>query len=256
MFKNAIVRQPGKSIEDGITSNPSLGKPIYEKALEQHARYVEILESLGVKVEVLPALEAYPDSCFVEDVAVLSSKCAIITRPGASSRQGEVKEIEDVIKSYYSTDQIKQIIAPGTIDGGDVMMVGNHFYIGLSARTNESGANQFIQALETYGHTGSTLSLKETLHLKTDVTYLENNVMVVAGEFIDSPAFESFDVIEVAKEEGYAANCLWVNGTAIVAKGYPNILKAIQSKGYETIEIDTSEYRKIDGSLTCLSLRF
>ena len=136
MFKNVIVRKPAKSMIDGITSAPELGKPDYELAVKQHDAYIEALKQCGVEVTELEALEEYPDSCFVEDAAVLTRKCAIITNPGAASRNGEKEHIIEAVRKFYDDDKIAYIKAPGTLEGGDVMMVGDHFYVGRSARTN------------------------------------------------------------------------------------------------------------------------
>jgi hypothetical protein len=146
---------------EGITSAPELGKPDYELALKQHDAYIEALKSCGVEVTVLPADEAFPDSCFVEDPAVLTRKCAIITNPGAETRNLETKAMIPVIKQFYPDDLIEYIKAPGTLEGGDVMMVGDHFYIGRSNRTNEEGIRQFIEILNRHGLTGSEVPLKE-----------------------------------------------------------------------------------------------
>lgn len=256
MFKNVIVRKPGKSICDGITSAPELGQPIYEKAMEQHKSYIETLKKCGVEVEVLEALDEFPDSCFVEDVAVLTKKCAIITNPGASTRNKEKEYILEPIKKFYSEDKIEFIKSPGTLDGGDVMMVGDHFYVGKSARTNEEGIKQFIQILEKYGLTGSEVLLEEVLHLKTGVNYIENNTLLVSGEFIDKEEFKDYKKIIIPEDEAYASNCIWVNDTVIVPTGYPKVKKLIEEAGYKVLCTDTSEYRKIDGGLSCLSLRF
>ncbi|NYB72648.1 N(G),N(G)-dimethylarginine dimethylaminohydrolase [Sedimentibacter hydroxybenzoicus DSM 7310] len=256
MFKNVIVRRPGRSLAEGITSAPELGKPDYELALRQHDAYIKALEECGVKVTVLEALEEYPDSCFVEDTAVLTKRCAIISNPGASTRRGESVLMIDTIKKFYSDDQIEYITSPGTMEGGDVMMVGNHFYIGLSARTNEEGCRQFKEALEKYGHTCSVVSLEEVLHLKTGVNYIENNNMLVSGEFIEKEDFKSFNKIIVPENEAYGANCIWVNDIVIVPEGYPTVEKGVRDAGYKVIVLDTSEYKKLDGGLSCLSLRF
>lgn len=256
MFKNVIVKKPSKSMVSGITSAPELGKPDYELALKQHEAYIEALKYCGVNVTILDADEEFPDSCFVEDVAVLSSKCAIITNPGAATRNGETKGIVDTIKKFYEEDKIEFIKSPGTIEGGDVMMVGDHFYIGLSARTNKEGAEQFIKALNKHGLTGSVVALEKVLHLKTGLAYLENNNLLVAGEFIDKEGFKDFNKIIIPEEEGYSANCIWVNNKVIVPFGYENTKKAIEEAGYEVVLVDTSEYRKLDGGLSCLSLRF
>lgn len=256
MFKNVIVRRPGKSLTEGITSAPELGKPDFELALKQHDNYIKALESCGVKVTVLDALEEFPDSCFVEDTAVLTRNCAIISNPGAATRKKESGYMVDTIKQFYPEDKIEYIKDPGTLEGGDIMMVGDHFYAGLSARTNKEGIKQFIEILEKHGLTGSEAPLEKVLHLKTGVNYIENNNMLVSGEFIEKEDFKTFNKIIIPENESYAANCIWVNDTVIVPEGYPTVEKSIRDAGYKVILVDTSEYKKLDGGLSCLSLRF
>ncbi len=253
MFKHAIVRRPGESLVDGITS-ADLGKPAYEKALQQHDKYIEALRSCGVEVTILEAEERYPDSVFVEDTAVLAEKCAIITNPGACSRQGEEISIKETLKKFYT--HIESITAPSTLEGGDVMRVRNHFYVGLSARTNEEGAKQFAAILNKYGYTVSNVKMEKFLHLKTGLAYLENNNLLTAGEFIHRPGFETFNRIVIDDSESYAANCIWVNHVVLVPRGYPKTKAAIEALGYKTLAVDVSEFRKLDGGLSCLSLRF
>lgn len=256
MFQNVIVRRPCKALVDGITSNPQLGKPDYTLALQQHDAYIAALRQCGVAVTILPADERYPDSCFVEDPAVITSKCAIITNPGAPSRNGEKDEIIDAVRKFFPEDKIEYIRFPGTLEGGDVMMVGDHFYVGRSARTNEEGIRQFIAILKKHGLSGSEVTLEEVLHLKTGVNYLENGNMLVSGEFVNKPDFAKYNRVVIPEEEAYAANCIWVNGTVIVPKGYPAVEAAVRALGYPVLLVDTSEFRKIDGGLSCLSLRF
>lgn len=252
-FTKAIVRTPGPSMVDGLTS-ANLGPPVYEKALAQHAAYVQALKACGLYVTVLPPDNNYPDSTFVEDTALVTPACAIIMRPGAPSRRGETDDIETVLRGFYAA--IERIRTPGTSDGGDIMMVGNHFYIGLSQRTNAVGAGQIIKMLNKYGMTGSAIPLKHALHLKSHVAYLENGYMVTAGEFIGRPEFAGYEHILVDDDEIYAANCLYLNGTVLIPSGYPKIKRAIEIRGYETMTLDMSEFQKLDGGLSCLSLRF
>ena len=214
-FTNVIVRKPGKSLCNGITSAPELGQPIYERAVEEHDDYIAALKQCGVEVTELPALEEYPDSCFVEDPAVITRCGAIITNPGADSRNGEKDEIEPTIRQFFDDEHVKHIVAPGL-----VMMA------------------------------------PQVLHLKTGVNYLEDGNMLVSGEFIEKPDFAQYNKVVVPEDEAYGANCIWVNGTVIVPEGYPTVLKAVQDLGYKTLVVDTSEYRKVDGGLSCLSLRF
>ncbi|MBU0927427.1 MAG: N(G),N(G)-dimethylarginine dimethylaminohydrolase [Spirochaetes bacterium] len=253
-FKHAIVRKPAKSLVDGITTHPELGKPDYELALRQHEAYVGALERCGLSVRVLPAQEEFPDSCFVEDVAVCTGRFALVTRPGADTRRGEIAGVRELLAEYY--DDLEEIRAPGTIEGGDVMMVGEAFYIGLSSRTNADGAAQFIAALERRGYSGRGVKMPPTLHLKTGCSYMEEGVLLVDRAFAAYPEFASFKRVDIAPEESYAANCLRVNDYVIVPAGYPKALAAIRAAGMRTIELDMSEYRKIDGGLSCLSLRF
>lgn len=256
MFKNTIVKRPAKAMVNGITSAPELGKPDYEKALAQHDAYIEALKACGVEVRVVEACERFPDSCFVEDAAVITKKCAIISNPGAMSRNREAEMMIPTIKEFFPDDKIEYIMDPGTLDGGDIMMVGDHFYAGRSARTNEEGIRQFIEILEKHGLTGSEVTLEEVLHLKTGVNYIENNNMLVSGEFVDKPEFEKYNKILIPAGEEYAANCIWMNDKVIVPAGYPGVEAAVKAAGYEVILVDTSEYRKLDGGLSCLSLRF
>ncbi|MCP4141316.1 MAG: N(G),N(G)-dimethylarginine dimethylaminohydrolase [Chloroflexi bacterium] len=253
MFKKAIVRTPGKSMLNGI-STAGLGLPDYELALRQHASYIEALKTCGLEVTVLPADEAFPDSTFVEDVALLTKKCAIITNPGADSRRGEIASMKEILKDFY--ENIEEVQEPGRVEAGDIMMVADHFYIGLSERTNQEGADQVIGFLEKYGMSGSVVTLKEVLHLKTGIAYLEENNLLACGEFLTKPAFQKFNIFEIDLSESYAANCIWVNGTVLVPQGYPKARATIEAAGYKVIEVDVSEFRKLDGGLSCLSLRF
>ncbi len=256
VFKNAIVRKPSRSLIDGITSSPGLGRPDYDLAVRQHEAYIQALKDCGVAVTVLEPLEAYPDSCFVEDTAVLTRKCAIVSNPGAPSRKGESMEMLPTLRKFFPEDKIEFIKDPGTLEGGDVMMVGDHFYVGRSARTNAEGIRQFVAILEKHGLSGSEVPLTEVLHLKTGVNYIENNNMLVCGEFVAKEAFRQFNRIVIPEDEAYAANCIWVNGKVIVPDRFPAVEKKIREAGYEVLRVDTSEYRKLDGGLSCLSLRF
>ena len=158
-FNHVIVRRPCKAMVEGITSGLYPGKPDYELALKEHDDYIEALKQCDVDVTVLEADERYPDSCFVEDPALITRKCAIITNPGAESRNGEKDEIIDAVRKFFDEDHIEYIKAPGTLEGGDVMMVGDHFYVGRSARTNEEGIRQLTEILEKYGMTCSEVKI-------------------------------------------------------------------------------------------------
>ncbi|MGG3467602.1 arginine deiminase family protein [Neobacillus pocheonensis] len=253
MFKNTIVKTPGESYINGLTTS-DLGTPILEKALEQHAAYIEALKKCGTEVTVLPSNDQFPDSTFVEDTAVLTPNFAVISNPGALTRNGEIDEMKSAIKSFY--ENIYYIKAPGTLDGGDILQIEDHFYIGISARTNKEGAEQLKAILELENYQATIVQLEEFFHLKTGIAYLGNQTIVVAGEFIDHPDFNSYKKIIVPPEEEYAANCIQVNDFVIIPAGYPITKQNLNEAGYQTIELEMSEFRKLDGGLSCLSLRF
>ncbi|MCG6913915.1 N(G),N(G)-dimethylarginine dimethylaminohydrolase [bacterium BMS3Abin03] len=252
MFTKAIVKRPCKNLVNGLTT-ANLGKPDYDLALKQHQGYIEALIECGLEVTILEADEDYPDSVFVEDTAILTPRCAIITNPGAPSRRGEIIEISKVLKNIYQN--VETITEPGTLEAGDVMMVGNHFYIGISKRTNQAGANQLINILEKYDLTGSTITLENVLHLKSGVSYLDNNNLLSIKNFINEPEFQKYNIILVDEDESYAANSLWINDNVLVPEGFPKTKENINNAGYTAIEIDVTEFRKLDGGLSCLSLR-
>ena len=238
---------------NGLTT-ANLGKPDYQLALKQHQEYIEALKECGLEVTVLEADEKYPDSVFIEDTALLTPHCAIITNPAIHTRNGEIIELSQVIENVYPI--VETISTPGTLEGGDVMMVGKHFYIGLSERTNLFGANQLIGILAKYGLIGSTLIVENALHLKSGVSYLENNNLLIVSGFKNIPEFQKYNLILVDKDESYVANSLWINNKVVVPKGFPKTKKKIERAGYLTIEVDVSEFRKLDGGLSCLSLRY
>lgn len=253
MFQYAITRIPCRRLADGLSS-AGLGAPLYELALEQHDRYVCALRKCGLEVDVLPPAEEFPDSVFVEDAALCTPKCAILTRPGAASRLGETGLMAPVLRRYYRV--VERIVEPGTLDAGDVMMVGDHYFIGRSTRTNEDGARQLLSILSRHGLAGSLVSVGEGLHLKSGLAYLEHNHLLATGDFLCRPEFQHFNLVEVPAAEAYAANCIWVNGTVIMPAGYRQTRNRIRALSYPVIELDTSEFRKLDGGVSCLSLRF
>lgn len=252
MFTRAIARSVPTSIARGITS-AKLGEPDYEKAREQHARYVGALEACGLKVVVLDADDEFPDSVFVEDTAVVTDRCAVVARPGAESRRGEVRAVEPMLSDLYGN--VERIEAPGTLDGGDVLQVGDHFYVGLTQRTNEEGARQLSGILRRHGFDSSLVSLRRFLHLKTGVSYLGGDDLLVAGELAENDAFGGFDRIQAPPHEGYCANCIRVNDRVLIPAGYELTKAKLCGRGYEVIELEMSEFRKLDGGLSCLSLR-
>lgn len=253
MFTRAIVRTPAPSLVKGISS-ADLGPVDFERALQQHADYVLALEALGLAVTVLDAEEAYPDSTFVEDVALIFGATGIVTNPCAPSRNGETMSIRTALLEHFSN--LSYISPPGTLDGGDVMSTGDCVYVGLSSRTNRSGAEQLGVHLEKIGLELVVVEMKEMLHLKTGVNYLDQGNLLVTGEFVEAPVWKGFNRTTVVRDEAYAANSVWINGSVLVPSGFPQTTSAIEQLGYQVVVVDTSEFQKLDGGLSCLSLRF
>jgi dimethylargininase len=227
------------------------------RACEQHDAYCKALESCGVEIVRLEPSEEYPDSTFVEDTAVLTKRGAVVTRPGAESRLGEIASIEPVLRERFG--EVEFVREPGTVDGGDVCEAGNHFFIGVSERTNKEGAGQLARIFEGFGYSSSLIDIRglsNILHLKSGLAYLGGKRLVVIEAFRDFEEFSGYDLVFVNEAEEYAANCLLVNGKVLVAAGFEKTKTTLEQLGYETIAINMSEFRKMDGGLSCLSLRF
>ena len=246
----AIVRKPGRNFADGITE-ASLGRPDYDKALRQHSAYCDAITGCGLKVIVLEADERYPDCCFVEDTAVVTDRMAVITRPGAESRRGEELRIAEVLSEFRKLERIEP---PGTLDGGDILRVNDHFYIGISGRTNREGAAQLAAILSRYGYTSSEEEVRHGVHLKSGLAYPGNNTFICISAYSDIS--KSAEYIILDENESYSANCLRINDFLLIPGGFHESRSKILSFGFNIIELNMSEFRKMDGGLTCLSLVF
>jgi dimethylargininase len=262
MFTRAITRAPGTNFADGLTT-VHLGIPEYQKTIAAHTRYLEALKKCGITLFDLPADLDYPDSTFVEDTAILLENLpdgqhgAILTRPGAESRAGEILSIKKTLQQFYP--KLAHINAPGCLDGGDICQAGSHFFIGISLRTNEDGGRQLAAWLAAHGFTSSFIDIRQMsgiLHLKSGISYLGDNRLVVIDLLADQPAFSEYELVRVAPGEDYAANCIRVNDYVLIAAGFPKFENTLRALGYNLILLDMSEFQKMDGGLSCLSLRF
>lgn len=252
MFTHAVTRKPGDDFAGGITTS-GLGMPSYELMKRQHRAYVETLRSLGLEIIEMDALPGYPDAYFVEDTAVVTPDVAVITLPGAKPRRGEEETIEPVLSRYRKIERIRP---PGTVDGGDVLAVNGHYFIGISDRTNREGAGQLGRILEQYGNTWSPVPVGAGLHLKSSVNHVGNDMLIVTREFADLDLFGKYFKIVLEKDEACAGNALLIHETLIIPAGFPGVRKKLETTGLEIVELDVSEARKMDGGLTCMSLRF
>lgn len=220
------------------------------RARAQHDAYAAALSRAGVELTVLPGDDAYPDGCFVEDCAVVVGGTALITRPGAPSRRGEVAAVRDALSQFLT---IEETPPPATLDGGDCVRVGDRLFIGRSARTNEAG---IARARDVLGLEVVSVPVDAQLHLKSVCSPLDDETILLAEETIDRELFPDVRVVMVPAEESFAANAIALENKVIAAAGCPRTHRAIEALGREVIAVDTSEIRKADGALTCLSIVF
>ena len=256
MFQRAIVRPPAANFAEGLTT-AHLGAPDVPRALAQHAAYGAALERCGLLVTRLSPDPRYPDSTFVEDTAILTERGAVLTRPGAPSREAEAAAIEPALRCFFPG--LPRIEAPGSVDGGDICEAGSHFFIGISQRTNAEGARQLARHLSAWGYTTSEVDVRDVsgiLHLKSGIAAIDGKRLVLMEALAEHPAFRGWERIVVAPSETYAANCVRVNEALLVAAGFPRFEADARKLGLEVIVLDMSEFEKMDGGLSCLSLRF
>jgi dimethylargininase len=254
-MKRAVLRPPSASFALGLTT-AGLGSPDLGLARDQHERYRAAVEACGIEVLYLEPDEDHPDACFVEDVAIVTERGFMLTRPGAPSRRGEVASMAKALLRFQP--KLPVIEAPGRLDGGDVCQAEDHFWIGLSARTDQEGAGQLGAWLEQLGYTWSTVGMDgmTLLHLKAGMAFLGEGRVAVVDEFHDDPAFKNYERVRVSREERYAANCVRINDRLLIPSGHPKFEADLKRLGYHVVTVDMSEYEKMDGGLSCLSLRW
>ncbi len=255
-IQRAIVRPPAETLADGITA-ASLGVPLFETARAQHAAYCSALRAAGVAVTALAPDPSHPDAHFVEDTAVLTTTRAILTRPGAAARLGEVAAIREPLEAFFAL--VDAIESPGTLDGGDVCDAGERVYIGLSHRTNLSGAQQLARLLARSAKTSTLVDIRSVpgvLHLKSALSYLGDGRFVASDTLASLLEISARAIVRVESDEAYGANCVRVNDVVLIPTGHPRLRAGLERAGYSTVALDVSEFRKMDGGLSCLSLRF
>lgn len=250
MPKHALVREPGDKYTSCLSEHPLHHTVSLDKAREQHAEYCNILEELGLEVIWVPRDDKHPDSCFVEDNAVVENGKALICRMAKESRRGEQPGVATVLDEYMP---IKWAEAPATIEGGDVVHAEGKLISGISQRTNYEGVAQLQDWLEV---PVATVFDPTIMHLKSYVTYLGGNIMIATEKYANHPALEGYNILIPPPEEGYAADTLAVGDTVLMAEGYDTAQLMVREAGFEVISLDVSEIQKCDGALTCLSVLF
>ena len=250
----ALVRPPSRALSRCALTFLERQPIDFEAATAQHAAYVEALRRAGIDVQVLQPEPDLPDACFVEDTAVVMDECAVVTRPGIDSRRDEV---ESVVSALAPVRPVVRIVAPGTIEGGDVLHAGRRtFFVGQTPRTNAEGTRQFTEAVEPHGYTVVPVTPAGCLHLKSAVTFIGGETLLVNPEWIDLDLFSRWQCVPIAPEEPYGANALLASGVVHVAASAPLTRRKLEALGFTTVPLDTSEFEKAEAALTCLSLLF
>ncbi len=248
-FSRALIRQPGASLFRGISRRGLHPDPFSAQA--QHTAYCQALCAAGLDVTVLPPDERYPDSCFMQDTALVVRGQVILCRPGAPSRQGE----EQATAAWFEGEMpVARIEPPGTLEGGDVMVLPDRVLVGRSERTNAEGVEQLRALLEPLGLPAVSVSVGDSLHLLSDATYLGRGIVLAASTFKGLGSVEGLQLIPIPLAEAYAANVLALGDHVIVPDGFPQTAARLRAAGFKPLPVPLSEFEKVDGGATCLSI--
>jgi dimethylargininase len=252
-FNSAMVRRPATTVSAGLRAHDR-GDPTYQGICVEHEAYVRALQAAGLQVDVLPALEAFPDSIFVEDPALVFSTGAVVLRPGAASRRGEAAVLQPVLERHFE----RVLSLPrGSVDGGDVLVLPRQVLIGLSARTTREGAEALLQCLAALGQTGVVVQTpRDVLHLKSDCSLLDAETVLTTSRLARSGVFSGFRELIAPQGEEAGANALRVNDQVLVGRDYPATIEQLAREGYRVVPLATSEIARIDAGLSCMSLRW
>jgi len=253
-FDHAITRQPGRSVVNGIRSD--LGTALdFEGIAKEHRTYVAALRAAGLAVEVLPPLEAYPDSIFVEDPALVLPEGAILLRPGASTRLGEREEMRGALKSHFG--RVLELQNDEYADGGDVLITPNVIFIGMSARTNRTGAEALQSKLKQLGREARIAQTPQgVLHFKTAVSLLDEDTILATKSMAQSGIFAGFKIVLAPDGEEAAANALGVNDVVFASDHFPRTIDLLVKEGFDVVGLPVTEIGKLDAGLSCMSLRW
>lgn len=255
----ALVRRPAPALAEHceltFLERASMS---FARLEDQHAAYRDALAAAGAEIVALGAIDTLPDSVFVEDAAVILDELAVLTRPGAVSRQPEIDRIESAIANHRAN--VARIRAPGTLEGGDVLRIGQRLFVGLTTRTNREGIAQLAAIVQPHGYTVMPVPVAGSLHLKTACTALDAHTLLLNPAWLDVGPFSGFEMIAVPADEPFAANVLPVGNCLIVNTAFPHTLERVcahaQRAGLQIVPVDISEFGKAEAGLTCMSLVF
>lgn len=252
-FDSALVRQPAPCVVDGLRSGSPV-EPSYAGVRAEHRAYVAALEGAGLAVEILPPLGDYPDAVFVEDPAFVLREGAILLRPGAPSRLGEVAELAPALHARFER---VLTLAQGHADGGDILVLPDEILIGLSARTDRAGAEAFVHLAAELGRTARIVKAPPgVLHLKTACALLDDETVIATPALADAGSFDGLEVLTIPDGEENAANLIRVNDKVLIDGDYPRTAERLAARGYDLVALDVAEIRKLDAGLSCMSLRW
>lgn len=249
----AITRPVSRSIQECELTHMDREQICHKTASQQHADYVDVLRTLGVEVVELEPLHHHPDAVFVEDIMVVVDEVAVLTRPGAESRRGEVESAVTLVEQYRT---IARIESPGTLEGGDVMQVERTIFVGRSNRSNDAGIDQLRTILAPYGYTVISMPVPGALHLKTAATYLGDGMVLANPEWLDTTQFNELDVIETHPDEPFSGNAIRIGNSLVFPEQFPHTAGRLEAKGFVLQRVQSSELAKAEGSLTCKSVIF
>jgi dimethylargininase len=250
LFDTVLVRPPSMAYKNCVSSNPEKNQIDPRLAAEQHSTYLTILKEYGVEVLKLPVLDRYPDSVFLQDPALVGMKRCIIGRFGETSRRGEENELLVDIERIRHQMVIHRIEAPGSLEGGDILVTEKTLFVGESSRSNANGITQLSGFLPEC--TVATVRTK-LFHLLCGCSYLTNKTMIITPDLISTDNFRGFKFVKFAKSDAYASDALYLGeGRVVIPSGYPNASRKLRNSGFMPVEVDVSEFRKGDGGVTCL----
>jgi dimethylargininase len=252
-FNCAIVRRPATTVSAGLRAQDR-GDPSFPGICAEHEAYVDALRTAGLRVDVLAALEEFPDSVFIEDPALVFGEGAVLLRPGAATRRGEADVLAPTLEACF--ERVLRL-SRGTVDGGDVLALPRRVLIGLSARTTREGAEALVECLRTLGQRGVIVQTPaDVLHLKSDCALLDEETILTTARLARTGIFSGFKALIVPRGEEAAANALRINDRVLVGRDHPGTLDLLAASGFLTVPLSTAEISKIDAGLSCMSLRW
>lgn len=257
-FTHALTRTPSTHMAEGLTTQ-DLGSPDVSRAMQQYAHYLDTLRACGLQITILPTDDAYPDGHFVEDAAIVYRDLVVITQPGAPSRRGEPAAVERALRELCPKKQFACIRGEGRLDGGDVLVCAHQqVLIGLAERTNRTGAEQLRAALQSYDANVKVdfVEFSGVLHLKSGITELAPGVLLHDPQMHTAQRFDFAEIVTLPPEEGYAADVLPINDAVVIPAGFPTVQALAEKHCGRVFALEMSEFRKMDGGLTCLSVLY